>query len=289
MQTVTDKAEVSVFLKNMSQSFTDMFSWQGWYAFQFTAEKPLTWGQQSKVTSLIRTLFPEHEGSILWTDGSVLCVMHIKEEFDLISFAESLYELDTSPKISVRMLSIQNERDELLSIITPAPVNTERFQPTTQASYRGLRNLLPDIDALLRQWHTIKQRRKERAKPLILVVDDDKMLVLLVQHMLEKNYTVITAHSGREAIEKHLQEAPDVVFLDIGLPDCNGMTILNYIHQFDQDSQIVIFTADTYLKTKVNALAGGADGFVPKPITRETLENYITRWSQPAEEERKTS
>ena len=285
MQTITDKTEIQTFLRNMSCSFSDLSSWQGWYAFEFSATKPLEWTQQAKIASLIHATFPDNEGAVLWVDGGIICVMRIASELNIADVTQGLYELSITSKIGLRMLCVAEEHEQLLALIDRYAEPSSVSPRASSLSYADLKNLVPGIDALLGKWQVAKQQRVGRDKPLIMVVDDDKMLVTLVSHILKQDYQVITASTGRQAIEDHIEYAPDVVFLDIRLPDCDGLSILHYMQQYDREGQIIMFTSDNYLKTQVNALASGANGFVPKPFSKEAFENYIERWM--AGEERK--
>ncbi|MDR3449230.1 MAG: response regulator [Alphaproteobacteria bacterium] len=283
MQTITDKTEIGLFLQDMSRSLTDHSSWQGWYLFEFTTPKKLVWTQQAKITSLLREMFAGNEGTVLWTEGSVVCIMRATGDLDVAGLANGLNTLSDGPKVTLRMLCVAEEREQMLALIDHYTGGVDRAARASHASYGELKTLVPGIDDLLKNWHAVKSQRKDRAKPVIMVTDDDAMMVALVKHILEKNYTVVTARSGREALENHLTQAPDVVFLDLGLPDCSGLSVLNYMQQCDEECQIIVFTADTYLRTQVNALAGGADGFLPKPFNRQSFETYIARWIPPGQ------
>jgi len=285
MQTITDKAEIDLFLKNMSQSLTDLSSWKNWYVFEIMAQTPLIKSQQAKITSLIHRLFPTNDGSSLWTEGSVMCILCITGDFNFADFSQALYELRDTPKVTLRMLSMSEECDQLRELIDRYLSNTVLLTSSAQASYPGLKKMVPDIDDLLKNWRAQKKQRKDRTKPLIMLVDDDVMMRTLIQHALKQKYAIIVAKNGRQAMEKHLQDAPDIVFLDIGLPDCDGLELLNYIQQYDNECQIIMFSADSYLKTRIKALSGGASGFVPKPFNKTIFENYISRWVQPPEHE----
>ncbi|MDR3449229.1 MAG: response regulator [Alphaproteobacteria bacterium] len=278
MQTITDKTEIGFFLTHMSRSFGDLSCWRGWFAFEFSAARPLIWTQQAKVTSLVRSSFADGEGVVLWTEDSVLCILRVPEGFDFAAFTQSLYDMSESPRIILRMLNVYEEHKQMLALVAYYNSAVAPTRPPPHASYGELKNLVPGIDELLKNWHAIKQRRAGRATPHIMIVDDDAMMVTLVTHVLRQNYKVIVAISAREAMEKHLSEAPDIVFLDMGLPDCNGLTAMNYMQQFDPDSQIVIFSDDTSLKTQVMAMSGGADGFIAKPLNWRAFETYILRW-----------
>ena len=92
-----------------------------------------------------------------------------------------------------------------------------------------------------------------------------------------------TASSAAEAIEKHLLLVPDIVFLDIGLPDADGFMVLNHIHHYDPDCMVVMFSGDSFLDNRVRALSAGAGGFLPKPFNRDSFVHYIEDWHPPVQ------
>lgn len=125
--------------------------------------------------------------------------------------------------------------------------------------------------------HSMSQRRSLREDALILVVDDDQLARTLVGNVLNQDYTVCFAHTGAEAIEKNVEYAPDVVFLDIGLPDVNGYNILEYLFLFDPDAYVIMFSGRKNKENIVRALEAGALGFIGKPFTRDKLFEYIKK------------
>lgn len=113
-----------------------------------------------------------------------------------------------------------------------------------------------------------------RAK--ILVVDDEPVNVELISGYLEKDYEIIPAYSGKEALEKVRLTNPDIVLLDIMMPEVKGYEVCEQIkfHDITHFIPIVIITALTEIEHKIKAIEAGADDFLTKPINRIEL---ITR------------
>lgn len=81
----------------------------------------------------------------------------------------------------------------------------------------------------------------------ILVVDDEKNILKLYKAELEdEGYTVVTANSGREALDIYEQEKPDIITLDIMMPEMDGIQVLRQIKQKTPDIPIVMLTAYDY-------------------------------------------
>lgn len=103
----------------------------------------------------------------------------------------------------------------------------------------------------------------------ILIVDDQAMMLKLMAHPLEQEgYSVITAMTGVEALQKIQTEQPDLVILDIMLPDMNGIDVCRRIRQVLHlaDLPIIILSGQTELSAKIQGLEAGADEYVTKPV-----------------------
>ncbi len=101
----------------------------------------------------------------------------------------------------------------------------------------------------------------------ILIVDDEKPIVEILQYNLEKEgYRVITAFDGEEALDKVMQENPDLILLDIMMPGKDGFTVCREIRA-EKDIPIIMLTAKELEVDKVLGLELGADDYVTKPFS----------------------
>lgn len=110
----------------------------------------------------------------------------------------------------------------------------------------------------------------------ILVVDDHPVNVELIAAYLEKDYEIIPAYSGEEALEKVRTDKPDIVLLDIMMPGISGYEVCERIKQQDTTRfiPVVMITALAELEDKIKGIEAGADDFLTKPINNIEL---ITR------------
>jgi DNA-binding NtrC family response regulator len=109
-------------------------------------------------------------------------------------------------------------------------------------------------------------------KPLILLVDDQESIrFFLTKTLAEEGYEVRAASTAAQAIEIINSELPDLVLLDLKLPDRNGLEVLSEIHDILKDICVVMMTAFGDIKTAVEAMKLGAYDYVNKPINLEQL------------------
>jgi two-component system KDP operon response regulator KdpE len=112
-------------------------------------------------------------------------------------------------------------------------------------------------------------------KNLILVVDDEPPIVRLVKAKLRVDgYEVITASDGKEALRVLQQESPDLVVLDVMMPDMDGFETLRRIRQ-NSTVPVVMLTARGSDMDKLKGLQSGADDYITKPFNPDELEARI--------------
>jgi two-component system, OmpR family, KDP operon response regulator KdpE len=106
----------------------------------------------------------------------------------------------------------------------------------------------------------------------VLVVDDDPALLKALRiGLTARGDEVVTAHSGAEAVNQVALATPDLVILDLGLPDVDGLEVCRRIRAFSE-VPIVVLSAYGDERRKVEALDNGADDFVTKPFGMAELE-----------------
>src|ERR1700755_1410239 len=102
----------------------------------------------------------------------------------------------------------------------------------------------------------------------VVLVDDEPALTNLVKMALHyEGWTVEVAHNGREAVTKFEEVAPDVLVLDIMLPDVDGLEILQRIRDADAYTPTLFLTARDSVMDRVTGLTAGADDYMTKPLS----------------------
>lgn len=107
----------------------------------------------------------------------------------------------------------------------------------------------------------------------ILIVEDTEMNRDLLVQLLEDNYELAEAVNGREGLEKAASEKPDLILLDIGLPEMDGWEVSAKLKEDDQlkGIPVIAVTAHAMAGDEERAYAQGFDGYLPKPIDEDEL------------------
>ena len=106
-----------------------------------------------------------------------------------------------------------------------------------------------------------------RTDKLFLVVEDDRQIRSFIRLSLKtQGYTCVEASNGKEALNLIALEQPDVVILDLGLPDMDGIDIIRKVRSFS-NLPIIVVSARDQDKEKVSALDAGADDYLTKPFS----------------------
>jgi PAS domain S-box-containing protein len=116
------------------------------------------------------------------------------------------------------------------------------------------------------------------ARHKILVVDDELLNVELMRAYLSNDYDVITAYNGKDALEKVKNEDPDLILLDVMMPDMDGYDVCRIIrHDYQIDFiPIVMITALTSREDHQKGIEAGADEFLKKPVGKFELDRKIS-------------
>ena len=108
-------------------------------------------------------------------------------------------------------------------------------------------------------------------KALVLLVEDEKGIRNFISTVLDvNNYRVVEARDGKEALELFTSRCPDLILLDLGLPDMDGIEVLKTIRGWS-GIPIIVVSARGHEREKVEALDLGADDYITKPFLAQEL------------------
>jgi two-component system, cell cycle response regulator DivK len=115
----------------------------------------------------------------------------------------------------------------------------------------------------------------------IMVVEDNDTNLYLVRFILEKSgYTVVEARNGLTAVETAIRELPNLIIMDIQLPDISGLEATRRIRASEADGKtpIVALTSYAMVGDREKALEAGCTGYIEKPINPETFVQQIQEY-----------
>lgn len=288
MQILTHDQTVRSFLQDFVRSIKrDAYCWKDWHCIHVmpdpaNAAEPINETSQVYIAKIIRSLLPGNDGSVVCLhDRSLLVIYRDAGNVTIEGFIGTLNHSTniSTPSLITDSFTLDIDNVALTAMLEKytGPI-TSKEKNAIETDHNLLKLLVPHLNDFLGAWLTICEARQGRELPHIMVVDDDPVTTRIISRALKDEYPIITAHNAAEAIERHLLFVPDLVFLDIGLPDCDGFSVLEYIRSHDPDCTIVMFTGNSFLDYRVKAMSSGADGFLPKPFSRQSFEHYIADW-----------
>ncbi|MCH5308032.1 MAG: response regulator [Prevotella sp.] len=113
----------------------------------------------------------------------------------------------------------------------------------------------------------------------ILVAEDNDSNYMLMTYILRKNYELLRAHNGKEAVEMTAAEKPDLVLMDMRMPIMDGLEATRLVREQDSDIPIIALTANAFDTDRRNAIEAGCNDFLSKPVNAalclEVIAKYI--------------
>jgi len=184
------------------------------------------------------------------------------------------------------ILDLSIHWDTMIGVIDRIRKNFEDRKPPTYSSM-GQPEAAPSQDnaqsslILELSKDRIKQMssiRAHRSRPLILLVEDDPFTQQLVKLAIKDSFEIVAAETALQAIAYYQRHLPDLVFLDIQLPDGNGINLLNKISEADPNHYIVMLSSHTQKEKIIECQGFGAKGFIGKPFTRQRLVDALEKF-----------
>ena len=117
---------------------------------------------------------------------------------------------------------------------------------------------------------------------LIHIIDDDDLVASTLERLVtKKGHRALVSRTAEEALRKATDTVPDLILLDLSLPDLDGIEVLKRLHKLNVSSPIVMVSGFGTVETAVEALKLGAYDFLTKPLNltkvHTTIENILTQ------------
>ena len=127
--------------------------------------------------------------------------------------------------------------------------------------------------------NSVKHLMESEKRPIILIAEDDESNYLLLFALLKRDYQIIHAHDGIEAIQLFKNFPPDAILMDIKMPRMDGLEATHIIRSYSKEVPIIALTAYAFETDKELALEMGCNDFVTKPVSKEALEKALEKFS----------
>ena len=113
----------------------------------------------------------------------------------------------------------------------------------------------------------------------ILIVDDSTVQRTILKKFLEKNKHEIVgeAKNGNDVLGLYIELKPDIVLLDIVMPDANGVAILDQLMHYDMHANVIMCSSTALKNVIIESIQLGAKGFLVKPITADALSKTVNK------------
>ncbi|MES2573649.1 MAG: PAS domain S-box protein [Bacteroidota bacterium] len=176
--------------------------------------------------------------------------------------------------ISNKLLGLMNSKLELISHYGDG---SDFFFTIKLKKAKHIKNLEPVLkDDIVIPKILLKDKK-------VLIVEDNKINMLLVKKLVNSvisNCTVYQANDGNEAIEKCISEKPDIILMDIQMPNKNGYEAVEEIRKLKNSKivPIIALTAGIMSGDKEKCLKSGMNDYLPKPIIQIDLEHILNKW-----------
>lgn len=120
---------------------------------------------------------------------------------------------------------------------------------------------------------------KDKLAQRILIVDDAAFMRMMIKDILEKNGFEVAgeAENGVIAVEKYKELKPDLVTMDITMPEKDGITALKEIKEFDPDSIVIMCSAMGQQAMVIDAIQAGAKDFIVKPFQADRVIEAVSK------------
>ncbi|MBN2782142.1 MAG: response regulator [Campylobacterales bacterium] len=112
----------------------------------------------------------------------------------------------------------------------------------------------------------------------VLVVDDSILMINNIKAYVESlGHSVVgEALNGTDAVKLCLELKPDLITMDITMPDMDGISAIKKIKEFDKEVNIIVLTSHSQEEIVMNSLKVGAKGYILKPVSKENLKDAIS-------------
>ncbi|MDW7732054.1 MAG: response regulator [Methanolobus sp.] len=233
----------------------------------------------TKMASHIANLFEKNPGSLLVIDNmNVLAsdTMQVVENF--MQFIEKKIHEKEGGMVSILLKDILSNDTEMLvkSFFDVVLETTNIGEVHTQVGLKDFDFLYTVEEGSLKLEYSRKKIKRDKLK--ILIVDDEPDIPeLLKLSLISEPYEFLVAYNGEQAIDTTLKEQPDLILLDIMMPDMDGYEVVEQLKKSKtaSDIPVIMISAKTAVEDKVKGMELGIDDYISKPFDKREVKARI--------------
>ena len=177
----------------------------------------------------------------------------------------------------INLLVIEEIKDKLQQTIIFAE------EKKRSAEDYQIKNLAVELGENLSEWaqpdprltESIQKKRDMRLSSTVLIIEDDILVRGLLATLLGDEHQILQAKNAQAGIITYIDQAPNIVFLDIHMPGLSGHETLKRLMQIDPKAYVIMLSADSSSSNVQSTQADGAAGFIRKPFTIKKLREYV--------------
>lgn len=154
--------------------------------------------------------------------------------------------------------------------------STFTFELPFHGTFGGLST--SNRNALNMQTVRVSNRTDESKMKTVLVAEDEESNYELVRIVLQNRYRLLRAHNGIEAVTINEDEKPDLILMDIRMPEMDGLDATRIIKEIDSDTPVIALSAFAFEENIREAMAAGCDTFLAKPFRVEDLIETVQKY-----------
>ena len=124
----------------------------------------------------------------------------------------------------------------------------------------------------------VSQHPDQNTMKTVLVAEDEESNYELVRIVLQKRYNLLRAHNGIEAVTMYEEDKPDLILMDIRMPEMDGLDATRIIKEVNQEVPIIALSAFAFPENIREAKAAGCNDFLAKPFKVEDLIEIIKHY-----------
>ncbi len=199
---------------------------------------------------------------LLFTETSVEPIT--KTILDILNLLVREEDKPISPLATINLLKEwQRFYDVLNTIITPGTLAKEK-ETAEESSVLAPAEIPQEIGTI-----DLRSERRNRHSPKLLSIEDDSTTQMMIESMMEPYCNVTLARNATEAKKLYEDILPNIVFMDIELPDGNGKLLTEEFCKKDPNAFIVMVSGNLSMKTVDECIEAGARGFISKPVNKQ--------------------